>query len=77
LGFVEKFRVNGEGQVTIATLPDANLLEDDRMRVRKGHAQHGDQVSRRLGDVIPSERSPMIEELEIDQLDRHSEDLLV
>ena len=47
------------------------------MRVRKGHAQHGDQVSRRLGDVIPSERSPMIEELGIDQLDRHSEDLLV
>ena len=47
------------------------------MRVRKGHAQHDDQVSRRLGDVIPSGRSPMIEELGIDQFDRDGEDLLV
>ncbi len=47
------------------------------MRVRKGHAQHGDQVSRRLGAAIPSGRSPMIDELGIDQLDRGGEDLLV
>ena len=47
------------------------------MRVGKGHAQHGDQLSRRLGAVIPSGRSPMIEELGIDQLDCDGEDLLV
>jgi len=47
------------------------------MRTRKGHAQHGDQASRRLGDVIPSGRSPTIEELGIDQVDRDGEDLLV